>query len=313
LKLFCKAIADRAQLEARLNVPSDGVEILLRPQSLDTTIIQWALDHFPEVAVEVGDRLEEGLPVDPLNSEPHIRDRSRAYLERVLELADRMGLVRVTVHLVAKSRTLSPHSPPMVYPLAEAMEGARQYYTALGPRLVLENTLLLDPIGNDTVAYCGLGKTLWDFVELGLPFCLDVAHLGVNLKALKVAHEQGTDVLTTDQGPYRLRLTDREESLGRTLFGQSLTEAFLSHLEVLSAKLLRGVHLSNCRGFGLNGDGWLDGELDLVLILERLVGMDPDYLVPEIRETDYIGYPRNRLMLDVARGVLSRCRDQVCS
>jgi hypothetical protein len=189
------------------------------------------------------------------------------------------------------------------------MEQARQYYTALGPRLVLENTPFLDPVGNDTVAYCGLGKTLWHFVELGLPFCLDVAHLGASLQAVRVVHERGTDVLPTDQGPYRLHLTDREKSLGRTLVGLSPTESFLSHLEVLPPKLLRGVHLSNCRGFGLNTDGWLDGDLDLVLILETLARMDPDYLVPEIQETDHTQYARNRLMMDAVRGVLSRVRE----
>jgi hypothetical protein len=167
----------------------------------------------------------------------------------------------------------------------------------------------LDSVGNNTIAYCGLGKTLWDFADLGLPFCLDVAHLGANLQAVRVVHQQGTDVLPTDQRPYRFHLTDREKSLGRTLVGLSPTQSFLRHLEVLPPRLLQGVHLSNCRGFALNADGWLDGDLDLVLILETLARMDPDYLVPEIQETDYTQYARNRLMMDAVRGVLSRVRE----
>ena len=309
MQLFCKAIADKDQLTARLTVLNDGVEILLRPQSLDFTIIQWASEHFPSVAIEVGDRLEEGMPLDPLNDQPHIRDRSRAYLEGIFELADQMEIERVTAHLIAKSVILNASLPSPVYSVAEAMELARQYYTSLGPRLVLENTLLLDPIGNNMVAYWGLGKTLWDFAELDLPLCLDVAHLGATLQALKVAHEQKTDIFHMDCGTYRVHLTDQERALGLAVAGQSLTEAFLSHLDVLPAGLLRGVHLSNCRGFGVNADGWLDGDLDLVLIMEKLAKMRPDYLVPEIRETDYIQYSGNRLMMDAARGILSRTED----
>jgi hypothetical protein len=291
-RVLAKALLVRDQLEARRWVPADGLEVLLVGRPLDPDLLAFCADNYVEVTYEVGDRLGPGRPVDPLSQDPQIRAGSRSRIDAVFEAADRFGASAVTVHLVAGATVLGAGEPSPEQDRDAAIGLAREYYGSLGPRLVLENILPVDFIGAGRAAYGPIGRMMDDFAAVGLPVCLDTAHLGASILAARAAAERGGSV-DAPEGRFEAARGPAEERAAARVAGLSLSQAVLDEAKLLAPGRLAHIHVGNLRGFGPDCDGRVRGELDLMAVVRGLIGLGPKRLIPELWEPDYVSYVRN--------------------
>jgi len=303
--VLAKALLVRDQLQARRRVPADGLEALLVGRPLDEDLLRFCADHWEPFTLEVGDRLAPGVPVDPLNTDPGIRARSRARIEAALDAAERFGAAAVTVHLVAKAAVLATGETPPVQDRDSALAAAKQYYGSLGPRLVVENVLPVDFIGGSRVAHGPVGRMMADFRAMGLPVCLDTAHLGAALTAARESAKNGRAAnVATDEGVFTAVFGPTEAEAGDR--GQDLSEAVVREARRLAPDQLVHVHVGNVQGFGPDCDGRQDGELDLDQVVSRLLALGPRFLIPELWEGDYVLYERNARLIERLREMVGR-------
>ncbi|MBU0516342.1 MAG: sugar phosphate isomerase/epimerase [Proteobacteria bacterium] len=305
--VLAKALLARDQLEARRGLPADGLEALLVGRPLDEDLLRFCADHWDPFTLEVGDRLAPGVPVDPLSADPGIRARSRARIESALDAAESFGAAAMTVHLVAGAAILAADEPPLVQDRDAALAEAKKYYGSLGSRLVVENILPVDFIGGSRVAHGPVGRMMDDFGAVGLPVCLDTAHLGAALMAARESMVRGRAVsVATDEGVYAAVFGPAEAEAGSRHQGLDLSEAVVREALRLAPGQTAHVHVGNVQGFGPDCDGRQDGELDLDRVVGRLIELGPRFLIPELWEADYVAYERNAGLIERLQELVGR-------
>ena len=327
--IYVKGIPETENLGARYALAQQynisGVEVLLSPYRLEqeehriVDALRVGAGNFEgSLNIEISpffERLEDRhVDFDLFSTQPGIRDRSRKTLDKVIEIHKQLQLQGViSFHPVYNNHRDYPGEEP--YEIKRNMQAAkefggyiRQKTKETGVTILVENTfphLKRDGRGY-RITYSEIGMFLEDFTEdaMNLPMTFDTAHLGILMRFCETANEDGIAEIPGTN----LKLKIPESYKPPSLKDKNYTEALRKTIETFRTKLdVRNVHWVNA---GPMFTGEADhctsitdriGLFNLRQALNAILAFNPDYIVPEVDEDDYIQMPHTRKLLDIMK------------
>ncbi len=331
MKLLAKSIIDKRQTDTRKDLDVDGIEIVLLGRELDdeninaTTQAFIALaDHFPIIGVEAPISYH-GLPVNPIAEDTSIREQSREYLQRCLDLTSQLKAATGAEVYFQYQYAFGNFQPngyparkvPRDYELQQIAAFHRSLEAQCDFPVQIENGTPIH-LHNNQPAYRHTTIRLSDFAEHNIPVALDICHLAISLYTWSKARPLtlNLDSVKTPRGILAIEMTEEDRTFGRRIADSrkdqnSITDILIEQITQY-APIIGSLQFSNAKaGFATSdeeeGYAGSDGLIDIPRVLAKaIVPCNLPYLIPEYQEEDYCSPIHQRTIISFVRTLSKR-------
>ena len=308
MKIFSKSLYDLEQVKNRYKVGMvDGIELLLGfRMKEDADILSYAKDHFGSVSLESWDYFHDGAGLDLMSGREDVRETSRRFVDRMMEITLKYGLFPFSMHLVSGSVPFRPGESVDI--ILEKKEDnllrLKEYLErTYGPRMdhfCFENCQILDYMGKDCITVGNAGKIFEDTIAMNGRACFDIAHYAINFL---LCHEANGKVIRVKGKVYPDRIPDELTREARRYEREALNDYLADLIARAPWKSIQRFHVCNICGIDPEDcEGTLEGPIDLRRMFRLMREFHPEaVIVPEVKEADYLNPVNQRVILDMAR------------